>query len=97
MNTIKFTPEELSEIKSLQERIQEKIFEFGRFHLERRNLVKFVKEFEEREAKVEEEFNNLQNMEMSLLERLTQKYGEGQLSLSDGTFIPSSQSSTEKQ
>lgn len=87
-NSIKFTDQELAEIRMLQEKFQEKVFEFGKFQLERRHLLRLVKELEAREAKAEEEYNNLQGMEATLLERLTQKYGEGQLNLADGSFIP---------
>lgn len=87
---IKFTDQELAEIRMLQEKFQEKVFDFGKFHLERKHLLSLVTELEKRETKAEEEYAQLQKMEESLLERLTQKYGEGQLSLSDGVFIPSS-------
>jgi len=92
-NQIKFSEQELAEIRMLQSKFQEKIFEFGRFRVERMGLLKMVKELEDREAKAEEEFGQLQKMEESLLERLTQKYGEGQLNLQDGTFIPATNSS----
>lgn len=91
---IKFTDQELLEIRSLQEKFQEKVFDFGRLHLERKHLLKVAKELENREAKIEEEYSQLQTQETTLLERLTQKYGEGQLSLSDGMFIPFPKSST---
>lgn len=87
-NPIKFTDPELSEIRLLQGKFQEKVFEFGRFKFERMHLLRLVKELESRESKSEEEYVNLQNMETALLEKLTQKYGEGQLNLEDGTFIP---------
>jgi len=77
----------MAEIRMLQEKFQEKVFEFGRFHLERKNLLALVNELESREKKAEEEYSQLQEMESSLLEKLTKKYGEGQLNLQDGTFI----------
>ena len=72
----------------LQGKSQEKVFEFGRFRLERMHLLRLVKELETREAKAEEEYGQLEGMETSLLEKLTQKYGEGNLNLADGVFIP---------
>jgi len=89
-NSIKFTEQELAEIRMLQGKFQDKVFEFGKFRLERMHLLRLVKELEDRETKAEEEYGQIQSMETSLLEKLTQKYGEGQLSLSDGVFIPSS-------
>lgn len=88
INQIKFTEEELAEIRMLQSKFQDKVFEFGKFRLERMHLLKLVKELEDRESAAEEEYKQLQGMENTLLDKLTQKYGEGQLSLSDGVFIP---------
>jgi hypothetical protein len=87
-NQIKFTEQELAEIRMLQGKFQEKVFQFGQFRLERMNMLKLVKGLEERELKAEEEYSNLQGMEDSLLEKLMKKYGEGQLDLEDGLFIP---------
>ena len=89
-NIIKFTDQEMAEIRMLQEKFQEKVFEFGRFHLERKNLLALVNELENREKKAEEEYAQFQKMEEALLEKLTQKYGEGQLNLQNGTFIAAS-------
>lgn len=88
MNAIKFTEQELAEIKMLQSKFQEKIFDFGKFKIERMHLLELVKRLEEREAKSEKEYINLQDMENALLGKLTAKYGEGSLNLEDGTFIP---------
>lgn len=86
--SIKFTEDEISEIKLLQRKFQEKVFEFGKFRLERMQLLNLVKKLEERESKAEQEYGQLEHMESSLLEKLTKKYGEGSLNLEDGTFIP---------
>ena len=87
-NPIKFTEQELAEIRMLQTKFHEKIVEFGTFRVERTGLLKLVKELEEREEKADADFANLQKMEEDLLGKLTGKYGEGQLNLQDGTFIP---------
>ena len=87
-NTIKFTEQELAEIKNLQVKFQEKVFAFGQFRLERMHLTRLVKDLETREAKADEEYAALQGQETALLQTLTQKYGEGQLNLQDGTFVP---------
>lgn len=93
-NSIKFTDQELAEINMLSRKFQEKVFEFGKFHLERKSLLALVTEMEAREKKAEEEYAQLQKMEEDLLDRLTKKYGEGQLDLKDGTFIPASPPAT---
>jgi hypothetical protein len=89
MNEVKkFTEQELAEIRMLQGKFQEKIFEFGNFRIERMGLLKLVRDLEDREAKAETDFLNLQKMEEELLDKLTKKYGEGALNLNDGTFTP---------
>jgi Holliday junction resolvase len=85
---IKFTTEELAEIKNLQDKFQGKVFLFGQFRLERMHLLRLVKELETRETKTEEEYIALQTDETSLLEKLMEKYGAGQLNLADGSFTP---------
>ena len=87
---IKFTEQEVAEIRMLQGKYQQRIIEFGNFKMERMHLLKLVKDLEDRETTAEEDFANLQKMETELLEKLTKKYGEGQLNLEDGTFIPTS-------
>lgn len=88
---IKFTEQEIAEIRMLQGKFQQKIVDFGHFHMERMQLLKLVKDLEDREKKADEGFENLQKMESELLEKLTKKYGEGQLNLEDGIFIPATQ------
>jgi Zn-dependent oligopeptidase len=89
-NPIKFTDQEMAEIRMLQQKFQEKVFEFGKFHLERASLFKAVKDLEERIEKADDDFKNLQSMEADLLDKLTKKYGIGQLNLENGTFVADS-------
>lgn len=91
-NQIKFTDQEMSDIRSLQQKFQEKVFEFGKIHLERTSLRKAVDDLFDRETKADEEFKNLQKLEGELLDRLTSKYGIGNLNLENGTFTPTTSS-----
>lgn len=97
MTPIKFTDEEMAEIRMLATKVQEKIFQFGQFRVERINLLRSVKALEEREAKTEEEFVNLEKLQTSLMDKLTAKYGEGTLNPVDGTFLPSASVTQQKQ
>jgi hypothetical protein len=87
-NVIKFTEEEMIELRTLNERFQEKVFQFGQFRLERMHLLRLVKELEDREEIAEKEYLDLQNLQTSILDKITKKYGEGRLDLENGTFIP---------
>jgi len=85
---IKISDQEMQEIRDLQTKFQEKITEFGRFRIEHMQLFKLAKDLEAKELKSEEEFKVLQTKEKDLLDRFTKKYGDGQLNLSNGDFIP---------
>ena len=85
---ITFTTEELAEIKSLQDKFQKQVFQFGQLRLERMRFAQVFKNFEKEEAKADENYSELQKEENTLLEKFMAKYGAGQLSLSDGTFLP---------
>jgi len=88
MADIKFTEQELSEIKNLQAKFQEKVFNLGQLRVERMRVSDIVRTLEFRESEVEKDFAALQAQEKNLLETLTKKYGEGSLNIADGTFIP---------
>jgi hypothetical protein len=85
---IKFTEEELNSIRQLQDGFNQKMFQFGKFYLQRMELDSAYKDLVEAEKRIQEEYVNLQKQELELLEKLTKKYGEGQLNIADGTFIP---------
>jgi hypothetical protein len=87
-NTIKVTEQELTDMRNLNQKINENTFSFGVFRIERMNLLKLVKELEDREKNAEQEYNNLQTAANALLEQLNKKYGEGSLNMTDGTFVP---------
>jgi predicted nuclease with TOPRIM domain len=79
----------LNEIKLLQSKFQESIYKLGNLQIEKMELDRLVTEFVEKEKKLKDEWGSLQNLEKSLMDKIVQKYGEGNLNMSDGTFIPS--------
>ena len=85
---ITFTTEELAEIKTLQDKFQKQVFQFGQLRLERMRFAQVAKQLEAEEVKADEAYSGLQKEENTLLEKFMKKYGAGQLSLSDGTFLP---------
>jgi hypothetical protein len=85
-DVIKFTDEELQSIAKLQADYQQSIFALGQIDLEKTNAEQQLKLLTEQREKIFENWKNLQKQESDLLNSLSQKYGEGTLSLKDGTF-----------
>jgi coenzyme F420-reducing hydrogenase delta subunit len=87
----KISAEELSEIKLLQTKFQESIYKLGNLQIEKMELDRLVTEFVEKEKRLKEEWISLQKMEQNLLDKIVQKYGEGNLNMTNGTFVPNSE------
>ena len=87
-DAIKFSQEELDELKKIQSGYQSSTFSFGELYLEKLNLDERSKQVLELEGKLKNEFVALQQAEKTWLNKITEKYGEGNLSLADGTFTP---------
>jgi len=87
---IKIKDEEFSEIKLLQKKFQESVFKFGNLQIEKMELDRRVSEFLETEKRYKEEWLNLQSMEKTLLDKIVNTYGVGNLNMENGTFEPTS-------
>lgn len=95
-NTIKFTQDEMTEIATLQRSYQEKVFQLGQIKLDEISLEDAKKELENKKTEVLDQWKQLQTNEQDLLKKLADKYGDGSLSLKDGTFTPTQQSNLEQ-
>lgn len=91
-NVTKFTEQEMQAIAQLQAKYQQKIFELGQLELAK---VELEQQMEQQKAdlasertKIFDEWKKVQSEENTLLQQLSQKYGDGVLSLKDGTFKP---------
>ena len=84
---IKMTDNEIAEVKMLQEKFQQKIFQMGQWYLQNMDAKARTKAVNEQAIKLEDEWNGLQKMETELIDKLLTKYGEGSLDLQSGTFI----------
>ena len=85
---IKITESDLAEIKMLQGKFQQIIYNLGTLGVEKIELDRRVTEFVENEKKLKEEWVSLQKMEQGLLDKIVKTYGEGNLNMTDGTFTP---------
>jgi predicted nuclease with TOPRIM domain len=85
---IKIDESVLAEIKMLQSKFQESTMKMGLLFIEKMQLDNAVSDFNDKEKNIKEEWSSLQKLEQSLLDKIVQKYGEGNLNMSDGTFVP---------
>lgn len=88
---IKFTDLEMQDIAKLQAEYQQKIFELGQLELAKVELEQQQSDLVNTRNKLFEEWKRIQAQENSLLKQLSDKYGDGTLSLKDGTFKPNAQ------
>ena len=84
---IKMTDTELVEVRALQEKFQQRMFQLGQNTLQRLQATATLKHANEQEAKLGEEWVALQKEENQLIDKLLAKYGEGSLDLNAGTFV----------
>lgn len=88
-DTIKFTDEEVNEIRFIQNKFQEKLIKFGQIQLETIELEDRLTLLKNEQSRLKTEYLSLQKTEQELMDKLTNKYGEGSLNLKEGTFTPS--------
>jgi orotate phosphoribosyltransferase-like protein len=82
-DTVKFTEEELSEIKELQNLYNTVVFQAGQVHLDEISL-------HEKKGQVEANFAEVKNREQEIISKLTTTYGQGSINLETGEFTPAS-------
>jgi hypothetical protein len=76
-----FTPEELQELKKLQENLNTLSFQFGQLQISKIKL-------QEQEDFLKNQLLSLDKEETEIAKRLTDKYGKGNLDLETGEFAP---------
>ena len=80
-NPIKFTEEELTEIRDLQQLFNTVVYQAGQVSLEKLAL-------EKKEDQVEANFDEIKRREQELVSKLTTTYGQGKINLETGEFLP---------
>jgi predicted transcriptional regulator len=73
--------EELDSLKNLKEQYNQTALTLGRLELEVLNLA-------EEKEKIKQQFSDLKNQELELVNQIKTKYGEGSISLETGEFSP---------
>ena len=77
----KFTQEEIDSLKGFQTRLDNIITQFGKINLSRIKL-------DEQEILLKGEIKKIENEEIELAQKLSDKYGRGSLDIETGTFTP---------
>jgi hypothetical protein len=75
-------------IAKLKNDYQQSIYMLGQIDLEKTDLEQQLKDLNTRRNEIFENWKKTQQDENNLLSTLSQKYGDGSLSLKDGTFKP---------
>lgn len=88
-NVIKITDTEAGDIEKLKNKISKTIFDFGQLQLEKMEIDRLYQSFVEKDKKLRENWVGLQQEEKSFVDKLIQKYGEGDLDMESGIFTPS--------
>lgn len=84
---VKMTEGELTEVRTLQDKYQQNIFQLGQNTLRKLEAEEALKSTEEGEQTLYSEFKTLRKTEDGLVQTLLKKYGEGSLDLKAGVFI----------
>lgn len=85
---IKFTESEMQSIVKLQTDYQQHLITLGQLELEKIDLEQQLDQNKTQRSQVLENWKQSQKEEDSLINSLSQKYGDGSLNLKDGTFKP---------
>jgi len=85
---IKFTDTEMQSIVKLQTDYQQHLITLGQLELEKIDLEQQLDQNKIQRSQVLENWKQSQKEEESIINSLSQKYGDGSLNLKDGTFKP---------
>ena len=85
---MKFTEEELNNIKTLRDKNTALVLDFGQNELESFTLTARLKELENEKQQLQSNYLQLQQDELSLIQELNVKYGSGTVDIESGVFIP---------
>lgn len=87
-DNIKFTEEEMKELKEHQDAVSNIILQFGQLEIEKMLIEKRKEELENLRKSLETKFSENTEKEKVLASKLSDKYGPGVLDPSTGIFTP---------
>ena len=87
-NETKFSDEELTSLRDLQDGYNEKQAQFGQLKVQKLLVSQQLDSLESTEVQFEKEYADLQQKEQDLVRKLNEKYGPGNLDPQTGVFTP---------
>ena len=86
--TRKLDKEHLDAIQSLRDRFAQNASWIGNVSIERALIKKQTEQLEAQHEELMRQFDQLREDENELLEKLKERYGDGEINIADGTFTP---------
>ena len=87
-NVIKLTVEEIESLKKLSDSYSRITAEFGQIKIEKILLKAQLSRLEELETNLTDEYLSVQSTEQQFATEIQKKYGDGEVNLETGEFIP---------
>lgn len=88
--TKKLDKEHLEAIQKLQSDFAQNANSLGNVSIEQIALQRRLDYLKSEQERVYSEFETLRQQEQDLLEKMRERYGEGQINIAEGTFTPES-------
>ena len=85
---VKFSEEELKEVKGIQDEYFEIQNEYGQISVARLKISKQLDELNKVEEQLEDRFEKNETSEKDFINKITEKYGDGSLNPETRVFIP---------
>ena len=90
MSTVKFTEEELNNIRAIQEEYSTVGIQLVQLKLARKTSEEYLAALQQEEERIVEQIDSINTKEKELTEALNNKYGIGSLDMTTGEFTPNS-------
>lgn len=90
MSTVKFTEEELENIRAIQEEYSTVGIQLVQLKLARKSSEEYMTALEQEEQRIVDQIQGINDREKQLTESLNDKYGIGSLDMTTGEFTPNS-------
>lgn len=84
----KLEQEEIQSIMNLRQKMSDKVVHFGEIEVEMHLAEQRIDFLQTQKKMLKEEFAQMQESEKKLADELNAKYGEGNLNLDTGEFVP---------
>ena len=88
--TRKLDREHLEEIQTLRDTFAKNANTLGNIAIELHLLTRQLETMNVEQDKYLDQFESLRKQESDLLDKMRERYGEGQINIADGTFTPDS-------